>query len=329
MDKGKKLVIYMPAFNEEVRIGATLDSLPHQLDGIDGIEVLVIDDGSTDNTKSVAEKYGATVYSHATNKGVGAAFHTGVNQSLERGADIVVSIDADGQFNPKDIPNLIRPILKGEADFVTGNRFHQEGVRPKFMSRVKYWGNRQIARLVSSIARRSVRDVSCGFRAYSGEALLKLNLVERFTYTQETILDLSHKELTIAEIPISVEYFADRVSRVAGSIFKYAVGTFLIILRFYRDHQPLRFFGIVGILIFLMGLGLDVWLIIHYFQIGTFSPYKVFGFLGGLLNLIGVLTIIMALIADMFDRIRTNQEQILYFQKRDYFRKLRIRENEK
>ncbi|MBT6068532.1 glycosyltransferase family 2 protein [Candidatus Peregrinibacteria bacterium] len=329
MDNKIKLVIYMPALNEEERIGDTLRSLPKKLNGVDEIEVLVVDDGSTDNTKKIARECGAKVFSHGTNKGVGAAFHSGVEQSLHMGADIMLSIDADGQFDVNNIPSLLEPILKNRADFTTGNRFHKEGDRPEFMSRVKYWGNKQIARLVSTMAGHKIRDVACGFRAYNREVLLNLNLSGTFTYTQETILNLTYKEFRLTEVPISVKYFADRKSRVASSIFKYALNTFLIIIRSYRDYQPLRFFGLSGIAIFLMGLGLDIWLVIHYIQVGTFSPFKVFGFLGGLLNLIGVLTIILALIADMLGRIRTNQEQMLYLQKKDHFRSTRLNENEK
>ncbi len=314
-----KLIIYMPALNEEKRIGATLKSLPKKLKGIDEIQYLVVNDGSTDNTQKVAEKNGAIVYSHPTNRGVGSAFHSGVEQSLEMGADIMLSIDADGQFCVEDIPALLEPIISGKADFTTGNRFHKEGDRPKFMSKMKYWGNKKIANLVSSVAGKKIRDVACGFRAYNRESLLNLNLMGKFTYTQETILDLTYKGFRLVEVPISVKYFEDRTSRVASSITKYAINTFLIIFRSYRDYQPLRFFGIAGILIFLLGIGFDLFIFWHWTQAGTFSPYKAFGFLGGLLNLLGSLTIIMAILADMFDRQRVTQERILYFLKKSEY----------
>jgi len=316
-----KLIIYMPALNEEKRIGTTLQSLPKKLKGIDEIQYLVVNDGSSDNTKKIAEKNGAVVFSHPTNRGVGAAFHSGVEQSLKMGADIMLSIDADGQFSVEDIPAILEPVISGEADFTTGNRFHTEGDRPEFMSPVKYWGNKKIANLVSRVTGKKIRDVACGFRAYSRETLLNLNLIGKFTYTQETILDLTYKEFRLVDVPISVKYFEDRTSRVASSITKYAINTFLIIFRSYRDYQPLRFFGITGIFIFLLGLGFDGFVIWHWSQAGTFSPYKALGFLGGLLNLIGVLTIIMAILADMFDRQRITQERILYFLKKSGYEK--------
>ncbi len=316
-----KLIIYIPALNEEKRIGTTLQSLPKKLKGIDEIQYLVVDDGSKDKTIEIAEKHKAIVFSHSINKGVGAAFHSGVEQSLKMGADIMLSIDADGQFDVNDIPMLLQPILDGDADFTTGNRFHKEGDRPEFMSPVKYWGNRQIAKLVSRVAGKQIRDVACGFRAYNRETLLNLNLIGKFTYTQETILDLSYKEFQLVEVPISVKYFEDRISRVANSIIRYAINTFLIIFRSYRDYRPLSFFGIAGIFIFLLGLGFDVFIFWHWTQTGTFSPYKAFGFLGGLLNLLGALTILMAILADMFDRQRITQEKILYFLKKERYKK--------
>lgn len=316
-----KLVIYMPALNEEKRIGTTLQSLPKKLKGIDEIQYLVVNDGSSDNTKEIAEKNSAIVFSHPTNRGVGAAFHSGVEQSLKMGADIMLSIDADGQFCVEDIPALLDPVLSHKADFTTGNRFHSEGDRPEFMSPVKYWGNKKIANLVSSVAGKKIRDVACGFRAYNRESLLNLNLMGKFTYTQETILDLTYKGFRLIEVPISVKYFEDRTSRVANSIVKYALNTFMIIFRSYRDYRPLSFFGITGIFIFLLGLGFDGFLFWHWMQTGIFSPYKAFGFLGGLLNLIGALTIVMAVLADMFDRQRVTQEKILYFLKKEAYEK--------
>jgi hypothetical protein len=138
----------------------------------------------------------------------------------------------------------------------------------------------------------------------------------KFTYTQETIIDLCFKGFKLVEIPIKVQYFPERKSRVAGSIWNYAKNTSLIILRSFRDYRPLRFFGALGFFIFTAGLILDVLLLIHFVQAGSFSPYKALGFLGGLLNLLGVLTIIMALLADMLDRVRLNQEKLLYFEKK-------------
>lgn len=314
-----KLIIYIPALNEEKRIAKTLQSLPKQLQGIDVIEVVVIDDGSLDDTATIARTNGAMVTSHPSNLGVGAAFHSGIKECLKNGADIMLSIDADGQFDVKDIPNLIEPIINGQADFVTGNRFHQDSSKPEFMSKTKYWGNKQIARFVSKMAHKKIEDVACGFRAYSREAMLNLNLVGKFTYTQETILDLVYKGFRLVEVPISVIYFENRTSRVANSIVKYAFNTFLIIFRSYRDYHPLRLFGGTGLLLLTIGCLFDAFIFLHYLKIGTITPYKMIGALGGFFNIMGLLTIMLAMLADMFDRQRITQEKILYFlKKREY-----------
>lgn len=314
-----KLIIYIPALNEEKRIAKTIQSLPQQIPGIDVIEVVVINDGSHDDTADIARKYGAKVISHTSNFGVGAAFHSGIIECLKNGADIMLSIDADGQFDVKDIPNLIEPITSGKADFVTGNRFHKGSSRPEFMSKTKYWGNKQIARFVSKMTQKKIDDVACGFRAYSREAMLNLNLVGKFTYTQETILDLVHKGFRLTEVPISVTYFQNRTSRVASSIVKYAFNTFLIIFRSYRDYHPLRLFGGAGLVLFTLGCILDTIILFHYLNTGTITPYKMIGAIGGFLNILGLLTVILAILADMFDRQRVTQEKILYFLKKNEY----------
>ena len=196
----KKLVIFLPALDEEKTIEKVIRGLPKHLNGISDIQVIVVDDGSKDDTVEVARRAGAKVFSHSHNRGVGAAFQTAVHQALMLGADLMVSIDADGQFNPEDIPSLIKPVLSGEADFVTGYRFSKG--RPKNMSWLKYWGNRRVAKLISKIAGEKLHDVACGFRAYNREALLNLNLNGKFTYTQETILNLVYKGFRFAEVPV-------------------------------------------------------------------------------------------------------------------------------
>ncbi|MBT3348957.1 glycosyltransferase family 2 protein [bacterium] len=315
------LIISIPALNEERTIARVIESLPKKIPGVENISVQVIDDGSTDRTVELAKKSGAHVFSHGANLGVGAAFHSAVDQALECGADILVTIDADGQFDSNDISRLVSPILKKNADFVTANRF-AEKKRPKNMSRVKFWGNQRMSHLISKISGKKIKDAACGFRAYGRDALLNLNLLGKFTYTQETILDLCFKNFRLVHVPIVVKYFPERKSRVVSTIRRYAVQSFLIILKSYRDYRPMRFFGYTGLLIFLAGIALDIFVFVHYFQVGTFSPYKAFGFLGGLLNLIGVLTGIMGLLADMLTRQRLTQEKILYLQKsRKYAKK--------
>ena len=313
-----RLMVYMPAFNEAETIASVLASIPEQLEGIDSIERLVVDDGSTDGTGQIARNSGADVVTHSRNLGVGAAFQTAVEEALRRGVDILLTIDADGQFDPKEIPALLAPLLRGEADLVTGNRLHSER-RPEHLSRIKFWGNRQISRLVSWIAQIDIRDSACGFRAYGREALLKLNLIGQFTYTQETILDLSFRGLRVREVPIEVRYFEGRQSRVAGSVWKYGVRSALIILKSFRDYRPLRFFGGGGFAILGLGVAIDGAVALHYLVTGSFTPYKAWGFLGGLLTVFGLLTIMLGLLADMLDRIRRNQEILISYERRRTF----------
>lgn len=313
-NKLDKLIIFIPAFNEEEKITATIESIPRKFPGIGNVKILVVDDGSEDKTVERAKQAGAEVISHHENSGVGVAFQSGLNWALKNQADILVNIDADGQFNPSDIKKLIQPIIENKADMVASSRFANG--KPENMSEVKYWGNQRMTDLINFLSGRKFDDVSSGFRAYSREAMLNLNLFGKFTYTQEVFLDLSMKGLKIIQIPVEVKYFKERKSRVAGNIFNYANKTFWIIFRTIRDYKPLKFFGSIGISIFCLGLIFDAVLFGHYFLRGTFTPYISVGFIGAYLNSVGLAVIFLALIADMFDRVRVNQEKILYYEKK-------------
>jgi glycosyltransferase involved in cell wall biosynthesis len=312
-----KLIIYMPALNEEDGIAEVINELPKRIEGIDEIKVLVVDDGSTDDTAKIAKSNGADVVSHGVNRGVGSAFQSALQYSLENKGDILVSIDADRQFNSKQIPHIIKPILGHKADMVTGNRF-SKGI-PENMPKSKYWGNEQMSKLISLISGQRFRDVSCGFRAYSREALMRLNLFGAFTYTQETILDMVYKGLKVVEYPVDVVYFKNRKSRVAGSILKYAFRTSEIILKTLRDYKPMTFFGGIGGVLLVIGLLLEIGLGIYFLIEGEFTPYKFIGFTGFGFLVFGLLFIIVGLLAGMFNRIRMNQERILYELKKERY----------
>lgn len=312
-----KLIIYMPALNEEEGISEVIKSLPKVIEGIDEIKVLVVDDGSTDSTGKIAKESGADVVTHAVNKGVGRAFQSAVQYALESGGDILVSIDADRQFNSAQIPHIIQPILNKEADMVTGNRF-KRGI-PKNMPKSKYWGNEQMSKLISLISGQRFRDVSCGFRAYNREALLRLNLIGAFTYTQESILDMVFKGLRVVEFPVDVIYFKERKSRVANSVIKYAFRTLNIILSTLRDYKPMVFFGGMGGILLGMGAILEIFLFTYYFIQDTYYPYKTIGFIGFGFLIFGLLLVIVGLLANMFNRVRINQEKILYELKKERY----------
>lgn len=305
-----KLIIYLPTLNEEENIYQVLVNLPRELPGVDCIQYLVVDDGSTDQTAAIARRYGATVFSHGRNRGVGAAFQSAVQFALENEADILVGIDADNQFDCEEIEALIAPILSGEAKLVIGNRF--SAGMPKNMPPVKYWGNKVVAGLISSISGEHFTDVSCGFRAFSREALYRLNIFGNFTYTHETVLSLVYQGLRVVEMPIRVKYHPARKSRVAKSILAYAIQTSKIILRVMLDYRPMRVFGTLGLLCILIGSLFALFLLGHYVIVHSFTPYKNFGFIGLGFIIFGMLVLVIALVADMVNRLRLSLDRILY-----------------
>lgn len=313
-----KLGIIIPALNEEEKIAQTIKTIPSSFEGISEVDILVVDDGSVDKTAEFAKGVGVDVISHTQNKGVGAAFQTGLNWALETKKDILVNIDADGQFNPNDIPKIIKPILENKSDVVIADRFANG--KPENMSGLKYWGNGKMNMLINKLAGTNLRDVSSGFRAFNSESLLRLNLLGGFTYTQESILDLSTKGLRIENVSVDVKYFKSRKSRVASNIPSYAFKTSSIIFRSFRDYSPMRFFGYSGLFLFTIGLLLDLFVSIHYVRNGSFSPYISVILSGIYLNTLGLGIIILGVIADMFDRVRKNQEKIIYYQKVSIYR---------
>lgn len=314
-----KLAVFIPAFNEEQKIGYVIDSIKQNIKTFENCEIIVVDDGSTDKTPETAGQHGADVISHKKNRGLGVAFQTGLAKALKNKVDILVTIDADGQFDPKEIEKLIEPILKGQADIVTGSRFKDKEYTPENMPWIKQWGNKRVAAIISRATGEKFYDVSCGFRAYSREAMLALNLFGKFTYTQETFLDLIFKGFKIIEIPVSVKYFNDRKSKMAGSILRYAVKSADIMFKTIKDYKPLKFFGWSGFLIFIVGLALDIFVFAHFFRFGTFSPYKILGFLGAFLNSVGIMVFFIGILADLIDRVRMTQEKILYYEKKRFY----------
>lgn len=315
-DNTSTTLVYMPALNEAETIFKVITSIA-SLEGIGGINILVVDDGSTDHTAQLSKEAGATVIKHNHNKGVGTAFHTAVEYAVSKGYQAMVSIDADGQFKSDEIHKLIKPIKDHRADFVLGIRF-QDG-RPENMSKVKFHGNKMVNGIISKISKTSIKDASCGFRAYSQKALLHLNLYGRFTYTHETILDLLDKNLEVEQVPITVTYFPNRNSRVAGSISNYAVRTSRVIFKCYKDYAPFYFFINIGMLFLLTSILIGGFVGYHWITQGTISPYKSFGIIALAFFGIFFLFLILALLGDMLSRIRRNQEKILFSLKKSQY----------
>jgi glycosyltransferase involved in cell wall biosynthesis len=311
-DRRLRLLVSVPAFDEERTVADVVRAVPRDIPGVASVEVVVVDDGSRDATAERAEAAGARVLRHDANRGVGAAFHTALSYGIEHGADLIVSIDADGQFDPADIPRLVAPVVEGRADFASASRFADPALAPE-MPLAKRWGNRMMSRLISRLAGRTFHDVSCGMRCYSRRAALQLHLLGRFTYTQEVFLNLSFKHLRIAEVPIRVRgerEFGE--SRVAGNLWRYAARTAQIIFRCYRDYHPLRFFGGLSVALAVPGLGLGGFLAVHYLATGSFTPHKWAGFTAAVLLGLSLLALHMGIVGDMLTRHRVYLEELLY-----------------
>lgn len=311
-----KLAVVIPAFNEEKTVAAVIKAIPR--DALDEVKVLVIDDGSTDATVSQAEKAGADrVVSFGRNRGLAAAFRKGLEVALAMGADIIVNIDADGQYDAKEIPNLIKPIVKGEADLVLGSRFKGWIEEMPVGKRI---GNILATKATSLASGSSISDSQTGFRAFSREAALRLNVLSYYTYVQETIIQAAHKGLRIVEIPCSFRR-REGTSRLISSIFNYAWKAGLAVLRTYRDYKPLRVFLFIGGLLSLSGLIVGFRVLIHYLLTGMVTPYLPSAILTAVLLIVGFQIVVLGLVADMIGANRKLMEEILYILKKDQLQK--------
>ena len=246
-----KLIIQIPCLNEEATLPATLGDLPRRIDGVDEIELLVIDDGSTDRTVEVAREHGVHhVVRLTNNKGLSSAFQAGLDASLKLGADLIVNTDADNQYSGADVPKLIAPILAGEADMVVGDR-HVSGIQhfsglKKALQRLGSW-------VVRRLSGTSVADTTSGFRAYNREAALQLIVVDQFTYTLESLIQAGKMLVAVDEVEISTNPKA-RESRLFDSTGAYVRRNGLAILRVYARYEPLRVFTTAALVVGLLAL---------------------------------------------------------------------------
>ncbi len=321
--KRKKLtlVVVIPCFNEASTLAGVIRSIPKRIPGITKVFSLVVDDGSTDRTVREAQKAHATrIVSHNRNKGLGVAFRTGRDAALQLGADIIVTIDADGQFDGAEIPALVAPVLQGKADMVTGSRFLAKKKIPN-MSRLKLFGNQLFTTVVNILTGGHYTDTQCGLRAYSREAAMHLLLHGDFTYTQEVFLNLVDLGMVIHEIPIHVKYYNGRKSRISGSLLRYGRNSIGIIARAARDIQPLKFFGIPAVFMLVSGITLGSFMFVRYVILHQTSPYKTLIDVAMALIIIGTLVLFLALIADMQREFRHNQERILYLLRKEHYKK--------
>lgn len=306
------VLVAIPCLNEENTVASVVAQVPRLIEGVGRIDIVVLDDGSTDATAERARAAGADVIRHPSNQGLGATFRDAVAEALARRADLMVHIDGDGQFDAADIPTLIEPLVAGQADMCTASRFIDPDLVPT-MPWVKRMGNRGVAWIVRVLTGSRFHDVSCGFRAFSRETLLRMNLFGTFTYTQESFLDLVFKNLRILEVPVKVRGVREfGTSRVASSVTRYAVRSSKIMLRAFVSYRPFRFFMSIALASFLVGFGLLGFLLVHYIRTGAFSPHIWAGFVGGSFCFLGFTTVITGIVGDMLVRIRMNQEELLY-----------------
>ena len=306
------VVVQIPCLNEAETLPAVIREIPRSIAGVDRVLVLVIDDGSTDGTADLARSLGADrVVRFPRNRGLASAFRAGLEAALEMGADIVVNTDGDGQYPGDAIPELVRPVLEHRADMVIGDR--NPGAVPHF-SPLK----RLLQRFGNSVMRRAtgtdVSDAASGFRAFSRQAALRLNLFGSFTYTMETLVQAGFKDITIASVPITARRVA-RPSRLFRSVPEYLARTGTSILRIWMTYKPLAVFFRLGAVFLavacLIGLRF-LWYWLHGQGGGKIQSL----ILAAILAIIGVNTLLLALVADLIAAIRMLLEEILVRLKR-------------
>jgi len=325
-----KLVVNIPAYNEAKSIGQTIQRIRESFQSdfyqtgkgriITQKIIQVVNDGSTDDTALVAQKAGAdTIISHDINRKLGIAFRTGVEGALKQGADFMINIDADGQFDPNDIPQLLEPIISHQADMVVASRFGKH--RATNIPWIKEFLNRLAAKIIGFFLGHPIDDLTCGFRAHNRETLLRLNLSSVFTYTQETIIDAIGKNLKVVWVPVKVTYFADRKSKMTHSILKFINNSFKIILKAIRDVRPLKFFGWPGLFFVFFGLIGFSFFLYFYFQEFKIRPFLNYIIFSSVSIMLGIQLIIFALIADMIKTNRQINEELFYRIKKDLYNK--------
>ena len=290
-----KLIIQIPCYNEEKTLPVTYKEIPESIGGIDEIEILVIDDGSTDNTVETAKNLGIKhIVSHSKNLGLARAFDTGLKTSIKLGADIIVNLDADNQYKASDIEKLIQPVLNKEADVVIGAR-PIEKIRS--FSPLKKLLQKTGSYVMRKISGADVLDAPSGFRAFSKNAAMKINIFDNYTYTMETIIQAQYKGLTIKSVPIGVNENL-RPSRLVKNNFDYIKRSIFTMLRFIIIYRPFRFFMKISLLLFFFGLLLGLRFL--YFYITESGEGHIQSLiLCAILILVGVQSLFFAVIADL------------------------------
>lgn len=303
-----KLIIQIPCYNEEKSLPITLNALPRQVPGIGKVEWLVVDDGSADNTLDTARANGVDhIVRFKKKQGLAAAFLAGLEACLDNGADIIINTDADNQYNAEDIPKLIQPILEEEADIVVGarpiNAIEHFSIFKKLLHKIGSW----VVHIASST---DIPDTPCGFRAFSREAAMRLNVFSSYTYTQETIIQAGQKKMHIISVPVRINPDL-RPSKLLKNIPDYIKKTAGTIVRIFVVYKPFRFFMTIGIGIFTCGF-LGGLRFIYLYLSGQGGGHIQSLILVSILLGIGFQTMIVAFLADLLGVNRRLMEDIQY-----------------
>lgn len=303
-----KLIIQIPCYNEAETLEIALNDLPKHIDGIDEIEYLIINDGSRDNTVEVARNWGVQhVVNFKRNKGLAKGFMAGINECLRQGADIIVNTDADNQYCGEDIEKLVRPILDGKADIVIGERpIDQTEHFSPLKKKLQHLGSW----VVRKASNTDIPDAPSGFRAYSREAALRMNVVNDYTYTLEQIVQAGRNKMAIISVPIRTNGEL-RPSRLFHSMFGYIKKSILTIMRAYMMYKPLRFFMSLGSIPFLGGIILGIRYLVYFFN-GAGDGHVQSLLLAVTLILLGAMIGIVGLQADVIAANRKLLEDIRY-----------------
>lgn len=303
-----KLIIQIPCYNEAQTLPVTLAHLPREIDGVDAIEVLVVDDGSEDETVRVARQLGVHhIVRMNRNKGLATGFTAGLDACLRLGADLIVNTDADNQYSGEDIAKLVRPILSHEADLVIGDR--NTGAIEHFSwtkKRLQWLGSWFIRQLSGS----TIPDATSGFRALSRDAALRMNVLSKFTYTLETIIQAGKKNIAMTHVPVEINPKL-RESRLFSSNWSYIKKSLATIVRIYTMYEPLKMFSYIGGTIFGLGLLLGLRFMFYYLTTGGAGHIQSL-ILAAVLLIVGFQIFVMGLLADIIGSNRQLIENILY-----------------
>ena len=310
-----KLIIQIPCYNEAETLEIALNDLPKRIDGIDEIEYLIINDGSKDNTVEVAKKWGVNyVVNFKRNKGLAKGFMAGLDACLRNGADIIVNTDADNQYCGEDIEKIVRPIIEGKTDIVIGSRpIDKTEYFSPLKKKLQHFGSW----VVRKASNTDIPDAPSGFRAYSREAALRLNVTNEYTYTLETIVQAGREKIAMEAVDIRTNGEL-RPSRLFSSMFGYIKKSMVTIVRAFIMYKPLKFFTIVGLIPFLLGVAIGVRYLVFCF-LGDAGGHVQSLILSSILILMGFMTIIIGLQADIIAKNRKILEDIQYQVRRLYY----------